>query len=121
MQKLEPPVVLIRVDNQLVVYGDHLRRAVLTHPVKLNLNTAEFELEHGRDALDALDHAGGDCGQEQLRRIERIWASVHICVQSDRGIRGRRLAAVAIDSSSGYAILQHRTHPCSGRSRSADA
>jgi hypothetical protein len=61
--------------------------------MEANLHAAQFELEHWRHALNALDHARRDRRQEQLSRIEGIGATTHICVQDDRGAFGGCLAA----------------------------
>ena len=76
--------------------------------MQLDLDAPELELQHRRDPLDALDHAGGDSSEKQLRRIERIRPAIHIRIERDRGALGCGLAAVAVDAAALNTIFEHR-------------
>ncbi len=48
--------------------------------------------------LDALDHAGGDRGQEEFRRIERVRTASDVGVHDKAGILGVREAAMRVNA-----------------------
>jgi len=41
------------------------------------------KIQHGRNALDALDHAGGNCGEQHFGRVEGIGGARKPSIQSD--------------------------------------
>src|SRR5690606_23885883 len=69
MHQVQPAVVFVRIDDQFVRDGGNERRTVLPHAMKANFDAAVFEMIHGRNALNALDHAGRNGGKQQFCRI----------------------------------------------------
>ena len=53
-----------------------------------NLGTAELEPQDRGNALDTLDHAGGDGRHQQLRGVERITAAGESLVQLSHRVFG---------------------------------
>ena len=72
--------------------------------MKADFDAAELKMKHRRNALDALDHAGGNGGEEQFRRIESIRAAVDVGVENDLSVLAPGRATSGIDACS----LQHR-------------
>ena len=63
------PVVLVGIDDELVVDGNHLGRSILLDTVELHLHATQI-VPASASPLDALDHASGNRGQEQFSGIE---------------------------------------------------
>ena len=72
MQKVDAPVVLVRINDEFVIDRDRFRRAVLADAVKVNFDAAKIEMKHRRHPLYAFDHASGNDREEQLRRIGSV-------------------------------------------------
>lgn len=107
MQELQPLVGLIGVDDKLVVDRGDSRRAVAPNGMQCDLDAPQLETEHRGDALDALDHAGGDRRQKQFSRIEGIGPALETGVENKRGVLGRGQAASCIGPSGLNAIFEH--------------
>ena len=110
MQKIEAPIVLVRIDDEFVVDRDHLGRAILADAVKVNFDAAKIKVEHRSHPLDPLDHASGDGREEQLSRVEGVRPAIDVRVEEDLGVFGGSGTAVRVDPSSADAVFQHRLH-----------
>jgi hypothetical protein len=64
-----------------------------------HLAPAQLELQDRRAALDALDHAGRQGGQQQIGGVERIHAAGQACIQRQFGILAAGDAAVDVGST----------------------
>jgi len=107
VQKLETPVVLRGLDDDLVMDLDHHGRGILADTVKLHLHAVELKVNHGSNAFDALDHAGGNGGKEEFGRVEGVGPSVNIRVEHECCLLRGGFAAVSVEPSCGDAIFKH--------------
>ena len=67
MQKIEAPIVLVRIDDEFIVDRDHLRRAILADTVKVNFDAAKIKVEHRSHPLEGSFAVMGPCGAYRLR------------------------------------------------------
>jgi len=96
VQQLQPPVILVRVDDELVVDGDDLRRTVLSNGMHVDLGAAEIELQHRRHAFDPLDHAGRHSCKKQFSRVERVQPPIDVRIKDDLRILAASQTAVRV-------------------------
>lgn len=99
MQKLETPIVFRGPDDDLVIDYDHHGRRILADTVKLDLYGIELKVNHGSNAFDALDHAGGNGGKKEFGRIECVWPSLNIRVERECRLLRGGFAAVSVEPS----------------------
>ena len=107
VQKLNTPIGFIRVNDKFIVHRNHLRWTVLPGTVQLHFHTQQIKLEHRRRPLDALDHASGDGGEEELRRVEGIRPAIDVRVEDNFGVFGGGDAAMQIDALGADLVLEH--------------
>ena len=79
-------ILFIRIDDEVIGNLGHEGRTVLTNAVKADFDAAELKMTHRRNPFDALDHAGGNCREKKLRRIENIGTTIHVRVKPDLGV-----------------------------------
>jgi len=60
-----------------------------------------------RHPFDALDHAGGDRREQQLRRVEGIQTSIDVGVECNVGLFALRHAAMGVEPAGGYVVFEH--------------
>lgn len=109
MKQIEPPVVFVRIDDQLIRNRRHERRAVLTNAMQANFGASKFEMVHRRNALDSLNHAGSDGGKKQLGRIECVETPVHIGIKRDLGFLAARGTPMGIHPFRDNVLFKHST------------
>ena len=97
---------LLRLDCDFILDTQHLWRRILANTVQMNLNAMVLKANHGRDAFNAFEHAGRECGQEKLRRIEGIRTASQIRIQDDFSPFAPGYAAVSVYSTPRYGVLQ---------------
>lgn len=68
------------------------------------------KIQHGRNALDALDHAGGNCGEQHFGWVEGIGRARKPGIQSDLRHFGMSNTFVQIDPAGRNSVLQHPNH-----------
>ena len=78
----------------------------MPYAVELHLDAAVFEFQHRRDALNPLDHAGGDGGEKELRRVEGVRPSAHVGIEDDFGILAVRETAVRVRALGRYFVFE---------------
>ena len=82
---------------------------ILAKAVQVHLHATKREVNHRRGPLYALDHAGGDGGEKEFRRIEGIHAALDVGVERQHSILGRGLAAMSVNPSRLYTVFKHVT------------
>lgn len=88
MQELQPPVVLVGLDNDFIVHGHHHGRGVLSDAVELHFHALELELDHGRNALDTFDHAGCNRSKKEFNWIKGIRPALDIGIEREVSLFG---------------------------------
>ncbi len=97
MQKFESVVGLIRGDEDLIVDALKPRGHILTHCINPNLYSAQCELEHRSDALNALDHARCEGSEQQLGRIKSRGIPTQVRVERHLSLLASRQTAMSIN------------------------
>ncbi|KQN96389.1 hypothetical protein ASF01_13555 [Stenotrophomonas sp. Leaf70] len=64
MQQREAPVVLVSIYENFVADLLHSGRHVLAYPIDAYFNGTQLKLQDRRHPLDALEHAGGQRGEQ---------------------------------------------------------
>ena len=98
-------VVLVCVDRNVIFDTRHLWRHILTESAQLDLHTTALKVNHGRDALDALDHAGRERRQQQFRRIKSVGPAGEIRIQGDFRPLAPGDAPMRVDPVRSYYVL----------------
>jgi hypothetical protein len=96
--KRRSAVRLLRVHDQFVGDFQHFAWTVLALAVNAHQHALQLEFEYGGNAFDALDHAGGDGGEQQFGGVERVCAASGISIQLDLGTLADGDAAVGVDA-----------------------
>ncbi|CDG56121.1 hypothetical protein HALA3H3_p20068 [Halomonas sp. A3H3] len=99
VQPLQALVALVSIDPDLIVDAFHAGWSILAYPVEADLHAPQLELEDGRDALDALEHAAGECCHQQLRGVEGVEPAGQVGVEGQGGRLAAGLAAVGVEAS----------------------
>jgi hypothetical protein len=75
--------------------------------MNFDMGTFEVEVQHWSNALDSLDHACRDSGEQKFRRIESIRSTTRIRVERNLCVLGRGEGAVGIHPTGFDLVLEH--------------
>jgi hypothetical protein len=103
------PVVLVGIDDELVVDGNHLGRSILLDTVELHLHATQIEFQHRRHRSMPLIMQAAIEARNSSAGLKRRPA-IDLRVEDDLGhFRGGN-AAVRIDPSGADAVFEHWFH-----------
>jgi NAD(P)H-dependent FMN reductase len=113
VQQIKASVRLGAVHEDLVADQRQLRRRILAHRLQPNLGPAELEMQHRRQTLDALQHAGGQRGQQQFHRVHRIAPPGEIGIERDFCLLRHGKTAMCVDPAGVDAVFHPSSFPIS--------